>query len=66
MGTYNLRKVLGLAVALCNGRVLAAQHRGNGVPNDITSTEHNSIGSGYFDAGRLEKAYDPSGRARCK
>jgi hypothetical protein len=66
MSAHNLREVLGLAVALRNGRVLAAQHRSNGVPNDITATEHNSIGSGYFDACGLEKAYDTSGRARCK
>ena len=63
---YNLREVLGLTVALGNGCILAAQHHCHGVPNDITSTKYNSIGSGYFDAGRLEKTYDPSGRARCK
>jgi hypothetical protein len=44
MTTYNLREVSCLAMALCDGCILAAQHHSDRTPNDITSTQYNGIG----------------------
>lgn len=50
MTAYNLREVLGLAMALCDGCVLVAQDHRDRTPNDITSTKYNGIGPRNLDA----------------